>query len=136
MRTSRHISIVSCHAEGEVGDVIVGGVAPPPGDTLWAQSRFIAMDQRLRNFVLNEPRGGVFRHVNLLVPAKDKRAQMGFIIMEPEDTPPMSGSNSICVATVLLDTGIGYRYRRHDRAGDAAVARGAGRAGRNRRAMP
>ncbi|MFZ2103483.1 MAG: proline racemase family protein, partial [Oricola sp.] len=27
-------------------------------------------------------------------------------IMEPEDTPPMSGSNSICVATVLLDTGI------------------------------
>ena len=31
---------------------------------------------------------------------------MGFIIMEPEDTPPMSGSNCICVATVLLDTGI------------------------------
>ena len=60
----------------------------------------------MRNFVLNEPRGGVFRHVNLLVPAKDPRAQMGFIIMEPEDTPPMSGSNSICVATVLLDAGI------------------------------
>ncbi len=31
---------------------------------------------------------------------------MGFIIMEPEDTPPMSGSNSICVSTVLLDAGI------------------------------
>jgi proline racemase len=89
-----------------VGDVIVGGVAPPPGDTLWEQSRFIARDQSLRNFVLNEPRGGVFRHVNLLVPPKDPKAQMGFIIMEPEDTPPMSGSNSICVATVLLDTGI------------------------------
>jgi proline racemase len=60
----------------------------------------------LRDFVLNEPRGGVFRHVNLLVPAKDPRAEIGFIIMEPEDTPPMSGSNSICVATVLLDAGI------------------------------
>jgi trans-L-3-hydroxyproline dehydratase len=106
MRTTRQIHIVSCHAEGEVGDVIVGGVVPPPGATLWAQSRFIAADQGLRNFVLNEPRGGVFRHVNLLVPPKDPRAQMGFIIMEPEDTPPMSGSNSICVATVLLDTGI------------------------------
>jgi trans-L-3-hydroxyproline dehydratase len=106
MRTTRTIHIVSCHAEGEVGDVIVGGVAAPPGDTLWEQSRFIARDRALRNFVLNEPRGGVFRHVNLLVPAKDPRAQMGFIIMEPEDTPPMSGSNSICVATVLLDTGI------------------------------
>ena len=106
MRTTRSIHIVSCHAEGEVGDVIVGGVAPPPGTSLWEQSRFIARDQGLRNFVLNEPRGGVFRHVNLLVPPKDPRAQMGFIIMEPEDTPPMSGSNSICVATVLLDTGI------------------------------
>ena len=106
MRTTKIIHIVGCHAEGEVGDVIVGGVAPPPGDTLWAQSRFIAQDETLRRFVLNEPRGGVFRHVNLLVPPKDPRAQMGFIIMEPEDTPPMSGSNSICVATVLLDTGI------------------------------
>ena len=106
MRSSRSIHIVSCHAEGEVGDVIVGGVAPPPGNTLWEQSRFIAKDQTLRNFVLNEPRGGVFRHVNLLVPPKNPKAQMGFIIMEPEDTPPMSGSNSICVATALLDAGI------------------------------
>lgn len=103
MRTSKIIHVVACHAEGEVGDVIVGGVAPPPGGTLWEQARFVARDGALRNFVLNEPRGGVFRHVNLLVPAKDPRAQMGFIIMEPEDTPPMSGSNAICVATVLLD---------------------------------
>jgi proline racemase len=106
MRSAKLIHVVSCHAEGEVGDVIVGGVAPPPGDTLWAQSRWIAEDDRLRRFLLNEPRGGVFRHVNLLVPAKDPRAIMGFIIMEPEDTPPMSGSNSICVATVLIDTGL------------------------------
>ena len=89
-----------------MGDVIVGGVAPPPGETLWEQRNWIAKDQTLRNFVLNEPRGGVFRHVNLLVPPKHPDAQMGFIIMEPEHTPPMSGSNSICVSTVLLDSGI------------------------------
>lgn len=106
MRSSKTIHVISAHAEGEVGDVIVGGVAPPPGDTVWEQSRWIAQDGRLRNFVLNEPRGGVFRHVNLLVPPKSPRADAAFIIMEPEDTPPMSGSNSICVATVLLDAGI------------------------------
>ena len=106
MRSTKLIHIVSCHAEGEVGDVIVGGVTPPPGATLWEQSRFIANHGGLRAFVLNEPRGGVFRHVNLLVPPKNPQAQMGFIIMEPEDTPPMSGSNAICVATVLLDAGI------------------------------
>ncbi len=106
MRSSKAIQIIGCHAEGEVGDVIVGGVAPPPGKTVWEQSRFIAEDGQLRALVLNEPRGGVFRHVNLLVPPKNPQAQMGFIIMEPEDTPPMSGSNCICVATVLLDAGI------------------------------
>lgn len=106
VRSLKSIQVISAHAEGEVGDVITGGVAPPPGDTLWDQSRFIARDDSLRRFVLNEPRGGVFRHVNLLVPPKDPRADMGFIIMEPCDTPPMSGSNSICVATVLLESGI------------------------------
>jgi proline racemase len=89
-KTMRTSNIVTCHAEGELGDVIVGGIAPPPGETLWQQSRFIA----------------AAASVNLLVPAKDPRAQMGFITMEPEDTPPMSDSNSICVATVLLDAGI------------------------------
>jgi len=106
MRSSKTIHVISCHAEGEVGDVIVGGVSPPSGDTIWEQSRFIAKDETLRNFVLNEPRGGVFRHVNLLVPPKNPQADAAFIIMEPEDTPPMSGSNSICVSTVLLDGGI------------------------------
>ena len=106
MRTSKIIHIVNCHAEGEVGNVIVGGAPPPPGDSLWEQARFIARDESLRQFVLNEPRGGVFKHVNLLVPPKHPEAACGFIIMEPEHTPPMSGSNSICVATVLLETGM------------------------------
>jgi trans-L-3-hydroxyproline dehydratase len=103
---SPDIRVIHCHAEGEVGDVIVSGVDAPPGDTIWAQSRFIAHDKHLREYVLNEPRGGVFRHINLIVPAVDPRAAFGFIIMEPEDTPPMSGSNAMCVATVALETGI------------------------------
>jgi len=106
VRSVKTIHVISAHAEGEVGDVIVGGVLPPPGDTLWDQRSFIAKDETLRNFMLNEPRGGVFRHVNLLVPPKHPKADAAFIIMEPEDTPPMSGSNSICVSTVLLDGGL------------------------------
>jgi len=98
--------VIGCHAEGEVGDVIVGGVAPPPGDSIWEQSRYVASDGTLRDLMLNEPRGGVFRHVNMLVPPRNPLADAAFIIMEPEDTPPMSGSNCICVSTVLLDTGI------------------------------
>ena len=106
MNSSKLIHIISCHAEGEVGNVIVGGIAAPKGDSLWQKARWIDQDQKLRQFVLNEPRGGGFKHVNLLVPAQNPKAQQGFIVMEPEHTPPMSGSNSICVSTVLLDTGL------------------------------
>lgn len=106
MRAAKLVHIVACHAEGEVGNVIVGGAPPPPGASVWEQARWLDADQSLRRFVLNEPRGGVFKHVSLLVPPKRPDAAFGFIVMEPEHTPPMSGSNSICVATVLLDTGM------------------------------
>ena len=106
MRTTKSIHVISAHAEGEVGDVIVGGVLPPPGDTVWEQSKWLLGNGLLRNFLLNEPRGGVFKHINLLVPPKNPKADAAFIIMEPEFNPPMSGSNSICVATVLLDVGL------------------------------
>ena len=81
MEALNSIHVVSCHAEGEVGDVIISGVAPPPGETIWDQRTWIHNDQTLRNFILNEPRGGVFRHVNLLVPPKNPKADIGWIIM-------------------------------------------------------
>jgi len=55
--------------------LLARGVAPPPGDTIWEQRCFIEKDDQLPRFVFNEPRGGVFRQVNLLVPPKDPRTQ-------------------------------------------------------------
>ena len=59
MRSTKIINIISCHAEGEVGNVIVGGVPDPPGESILHKSNWIDQDQRLRKFVLNEQRGGV-----------------------------------------------------------------------------
>jgi len=106
MRSTRVIHMVSVHAEGENGHVITGGVGPIPGSTLWEQRDYLHNDGALRDLLLNEPRGHVSTHVNLLVPARDPSAQMGFLIMEPVHTPPMSGSNAICTATVCLETGL------------------------------
>ena len=97
------IEIYNTHCCGEIGDVIVAGDIKLEGETIFAQSKYLFDNRKLRNFVLNEPRGGVFKHCNLIVKPKNKEALAGFIIMEPEDNPPMSGSNSICVATVLLE---------------------------------
>ena len=107
MRSTRQITVVGCHAEGEIGDVIVGGVLPPPGDSVFAMMRAFARDQdHIRRFLICEPRGSVARHVNLIVPPKRADCVAGAIIMEPTEYPPMSGSNTMCVATVLLETGM------------------------------
>ena len=65
----------------------------------------LQQDDRLRRFLLREPRGSVATHANLVVPSRREDCAAGYIIMEPTEYPPMSGSNTICVATVLLETG-------------------------------
>ena len=35
MRWNRTITVVDCHAEGESGQVVVGGVPPIPGETVF-----------------------------------------------------------------------------------------------------
>ncbi|HKS06778.1 MAG TPA: proline racemase family protein [Gemmatimonadaceae bacterium] len=107
MNPRRVISVVGCHAEGEVGDVIVGGVLPPAGATLFEQMQTMQREHdHIRRVLLCEPRGSVARHCNLLVPSKRDDCVTGVIIMEPTEYVPSSGSNLICVATVLLETGV------------------------------
>jgi trans-L-3-hydroxyproline dehydratase len=106
VRTSRVITVVGCHAGGEVGNVIVGGVLPPPGANVFEQMQALRADDRLRRLLLREPRGNVVFHANLVVPATRDDCDAGFIIMEPTEYAAMSGSNTICVATVLLETGM------------------------------
>jgi len=107
MYSKRLITVIGCHAEGEVGRVITGGVLPPPGATLFEQKQYLETEgDELRRFLLYEPRGGAFVHANLIVPPINTAADAGFIIMEPTDYPAMSGSNCIGVATVLLETGM------------------------------
>ncbi len=106
MRTRRTITVVGCHAGGEVGNVIVGGVLPPRGATVFEQMQSLRADDSLRRLLLREPRGSVAVHANLIVPPTRSDCDAGYIIMEPTEYPAMSGSNTICVATVLLETGM------------------------------
>jgi proline racemase len=107
MRTRRTITVVGCHAGGEIGNVVVGGVLPPKGASVFEQMQSLARDgDSLRKLLLREPRGSVACHANLVVPATRADCDAGFIIMEPTEYPAMSGSNTICTTTVLLETGM------------------------------
>jgi proline racemase len=100
------LTVVGCHAGGEIGNVVVAGVDPPPGASIFEQMQSIRADDSIRRLLLREPRGSVAVHSDIVLPATRPDCAFGYVIMEPTEYPAMSGSNTICVATVLLETGM------------------------------
>jgi proline racemase len=107
MRFSRKLDIIGVHAEGEVGDVIVGGILDVPGSTMYDKMIYMwDKNDGIRRLLLNEPRGRVSMSTNLILPPCNPKADVGLIIMESEEYVPISGSNTICTVTALLETGM------------------------------
>lgn len=107
MRLSRLISAVDLHACGEHGRVITGGVLDVPGNTMFEKKTYLEQHvDGLRKLMLREPRGYPAANCNLLLPPTNPKAQAGFVIMEQVEYPPMSGTNTICVVTTLIETGM------------------------------
>lgn len=107
MRFSRTLTVVDAHAEGESGKVVTGGIGQVPGHTMFDKREYFRthLDQ-LRRLLLMEPRGAVWHNANVVLPSNHPDADMGYLILESTEYPAMSGSNTMCVATVLLETGI------------------------------
>jgi proline racemase len=107
MRLESLIHAVDLHACGEPGRVIVGGVRDVPGRSMFEKMRYLAAHQdALRRRMLREPRGYPAANCNLVLPPTHPGADAGFVIMEQVEYPPMSGTNTICVTTALLETGM------------------------------
>src|SRR5215471_8082297 len=107
MRWKKTLQLVDVHCEGEIGKVITGGVVGIPGETLLDKMNYInEVDDSLRRLVVLEPRGCLQMSVNLLLPPTRSEAHAGFIVLQADKAHPMSGSNSICVVTALLELGM------------------------------
>ncbi|MFC0447970.1 proline racemase family protein [Rhodococcus jostii] len=107
MRWSRVVNVVKCHVGGEINNVVTGGIGDVPGATVFDKMKYFREHRDdLRQLLLHEPRGSVTQCVNFVVPATDPEAQMGYVIAESTEYPAMSGSNTMCVATALLETGM------------------------------
>jgi proline racemase len=101
------IQAVDAHACGEPGRVIVGGVLDVPGRTLFDKMMHLRDHaDGLRQLMLREPRGYPASNCNLILSPTHPEADAGYVIMEHTEYPGMSGTNTICVATVLLETGM------------------------------
>ncbi|KAF3039995.1 hypothetical protein E8E11_007017 [Didymella keratinophila] len=102
------INIVSVHAEGEIGDVIVGGVLDPVHcKTMYEQlCYFRDHAEGTRLLLMQEPRDKPAQCMNMILAPCNPEADAAFLTLESAEYPPMSGANTICTATVLLDTGM------------------------------
>jgi proline racemase len=107
LRIGTRVRAVDLHACGEPGRVIVGGVDGVPGGTMFEAMTWLQAnrdDLRLR--MLREPRGYPAANCNLVLPSAHPEAAAGYVIMEQVEYPGMSGTNTICVVTALLETGL------------------------------
>ena len=107
MRWSKMVTMVEAHAEGEVGRIVTGGVIDVPGTTIGDKLRHLnEVDDSLRRFLVFEPRASAQMSTCLIFPPTRPDADIGFIILQGDKAHAMSGSNSICLTTVLLETGM------------------------------
>ena len=107
MKVAERIRAVDLHACGEPGRVITGGVGDVPGATMFEKMQHLATHEDwLRKLMLREPRGYPAANCNLILPPTRPEADAGFVIMEQVEYPPMSGTNTICVVTALIETGM------------------------------
>lgn len=107
MRWQRTVTMVEAHAEGEVGRVVTGGVIDVPGATIGDKLRHLnEVDDSLRRFLVFEPRGAAAMSTNLIFPPTRPDADIGFLVLQGDKAHAMSGSNAICLTTVLLETGM------------------------------
>jgi proline racemase len=106
MRLAKTLTAVEVHAEGEQGTCYLGSVFEVPGATMREKLKHLnEVDDSLRRFVAFEPRGRPQASANLVFASTHPEAHAGFVICQADRTHAMSGSNTICVVTALLETG-------------------------------
>lgn len=107
MQWSRTLQLVDVHCGGEIGRVAMSGMIDIPGATMAEKLKHAnEVDDGLRRLLLSEPRGCGLGAVVPLLPPTRPEADIGMMVWLPDGVHAMSGSNAMCAATALLETGV------------------------------
>ncbi|CCH76008.1 Proline racemase [Nostocoides japonicum T1-X7] len=101
------IEWIDVHAEGEPGRVVLAHDLGVEGATMaerlaWCERNL----EGLRRLLLHEPRGYPALCAVLALPPVTPGSDVGLVIVEQGGFRPMSGSNTICAVTGLLEAGV------------------------------
>jgi proline racemase len=107
MRWNRMLTVVGSHSGGEYARVVTGGITDVPGETMFEKRTYLQDHaDHYRRRLLFEPVGGVLHAADIIFASSHPEAQFGYVILESTEYAVMSGSNTISVATVILETGM------------------------------
>ena len=98
---------VDAHAEGEPGRIVLAQDLGVEGATMadrlgWCREHL----DDLRRLLLSEPRGYPPLCAVFVLPPVNPGSDVGLVILEQGGFRPMSGSNTMCAVTALLESGV------------------------------
>ena len=107
---ARDLELILAHGEGEIGRVLTDGLAKIPGATIqerlaWFNGAGDGAGAELRRLLTSEPRGFSQMSTNLLLPPDNAQADAAFVVLQADRAHAMSGSNTLCITTALLESG-------------------------------
>jgi proline racemase len=103
----RELSTVEVHAEGEPSRVVLDASGLVGGATMAERFAYCrAHLQGLRRLLLREPRGHPSLCGAFVLPPVEPGSDFGLIVLEHGGFTPMSGSNTICAVTAVLESGL------------------------------
>ncbi|MEV0598458.1 proline racemase family protein [Streptomyces sp. NPDC050315] len=105
MTIGKTVHAIDLHCEGEPSRVLTGAHLLVAGSTMAERLEYsrVHLDS-LRRLLLREPRGYPAMCSALVLSPTRPEADFGLVVMTQSGFSPMSGTNSICAVTALLQT--------------------------------
>lgn len=106
LNTQRHFDVIDSHTGGNPTRLVVSGIPDLPGVTMAEKVAYFEQHHDwIRTAMVLEPRGGNLTSSAVLVPPCDPRADIGVFFMESFGYPPMCGSDTVGLVTMLIESG-------------------------------
>ncbi len=100
------LEAIEAHAEGEPSRVITSAADLVQGETMAERFDYCRAElDGLRRLILHEPRGYPGQCAVFVLPPVNPGSAFGVVVIEQGGFTPMSGSNTMCTVTAMLESG-------------------------------
>jgi proline racemase len=101
------VTAIDYHTAGEPFRIVTGGVGPIPGRTILEKRRYAGERlDRVRQLLVNEPRGHADMYGCFVTEPEDEGAHLGVVFFHTAGYSTACGHGTIALATAAIETGM------------------------------